>query len=188
MLYRLDQLRNAAMKSCNWRATTVLVLALLAPGITFADVPTRSNAKVEADTGVKRKMTRAVKKKNGSGVDVQYSVDGSVGVGQAATVEIQFDGITDPAGGSARFSADAGLTLAGAGDLQLPPGQTTTVTLRATPGSEGIAYVNVFTTQNGLSSAISIPVQVGASAPKLRSAGELQKQPTGEAVISMPAR
>ncbi|MEJ8826360.1 hypothetical protein WKW80_30785 [Variovorax humicola] len=163
-----------------------LALALMAPAVAFADAQT----KAEGPSAAPRAMARAVKKPNGSGVDVQYSVDDSVRIGQAATVVIQFGAISDPAGGSARFTADPGLTLAGADEIRLPTGQTTTVTLRATPGSDGIAYVNVFTTQNGLTSATSIPVRVGAAAasPKLRSAGELQKLPAGDAVISMPAR
>ncbi|MEJ8859040.1 hypothetical protein WKW79_31025 [Variovorax robiniae] len=172
------------MKSCSWPGTALLVLALMAPGITLADLP----AKAGSDAAVKRKLTRAATKKNGSGVDVQYSVDAPVKVGQAATVVIQFEDITDPAGGSVRFTADAGLTLVGADEARLPAGQTTTLTVRATPASEGIAYINVFTTQNGMTSATSIPVTTGEAAPKLRSAGELQKLPSGDAVISMPSR
>ncbi len=173
------------MKSCRWPGPTFLALALLAPAITFADVQAKAE---EAGTTAKRALTRAAVKKSGSGVDVQYSVDDSVNVGQGAAVVIQFGNISDPAGGSARFTADAGLTLVGADELRLPAGQTTTVTVRATPASEGIAYINVFTTQNGMSSATSIPVRVGGATPKLRSAGELQKLPAGDAVISMPAR
>jgi hypothetical protein len=183
MLYRHDQLRNAMLKSCNWSGAALLVLALLAPGIALADLP----AKAGSDAAGQRKLTRAAMKKNGSGVDVQFSVDDPVKVGQAATLVIQFDNITDPAGGSARFSADTGLTLVGAEEVRLPAGQATTVTVRATPASEGIAYVNVFTTQNGMSSATSIPVRVGEAAAKLRSTGDLQKTQAGDAVISMPA-
>jgi len=172
------------MKSCGWAGATLLVLALMAPGFTFAETATNAGGVA----AVKRKLTHAPKKKNGSGVDVQYAVDDTVKVGQAATVVIQFEDITDPAGGSARFTADAGLTLVGADELRLPAGQTTTVTVRATPASEGIAYINVFTTQNGTTSATSIPVRVGEAAPKLRSTGELQKLPAGDSVISMPSR
>ena len=104
------------------------------------------------------------------------SVDDPVKVGQAATLVIQFDNITDPAGGSARFTADTGLTLVGAEEVRLPAGQATTVTVRATPASEGIAYVNVFTTQNGMSSATSIPVRVGEAAAKLRSTATCRRR------------
>jgi len=172
------------MKFSNRCGAALLALAVMAPVVTLADVLPKAGDGATLQRG----MTRAVKKPNGSGVDVQYSVDDSVKIGQAATVVIQFGGISDPAGGSARFTADAGLTLAGADELRLPAGQSTTVTVRATPDSEGVAYINVFTTQNGLTSATSIPVRVGTAAPKLRSAGEVQKQSSGDAVISMPAR
>ena len=82
-----------------------------------------------------------------------------------------------------------GLTLAGADEVRLPcrPGDDSHRHVRR-PASEGIAYLNVFTTQNGVTSATSIPVRVGGAAPKLPRAGELQKTPAGDAVISMPAR
>ncbi len=58
--------------------------------------------------------------------------------------------------------------------------------VQATPTSEGIAYVNVFTTQNGVTSVTSIPLRAGTAAAKLRPGGDLKKVPAGESVISMP--
>lgn len=154
----------------------LLGLALVLPACALADPP--------APAG----MTRAVKKPNGSGIDVQYAVDGSPQIGRNTAVTLRFDGITDPAGGSVRFSADAGLTLTGAGSVPLPVGVVTTVTVQAAPASEGIAYLNVFTTQNGVTSATSVPIRVGKSDPSMRSNGDARKTPAGEAVISMPVR
>jgi hypothetical protein len=172
------------MNLCGRPGVAVLSLALLTPFASLADVPTN----VPGSSASSRVMSRTVRKPNGSGVDVQYSIEESARVGHATPVVIQFGGVTDPTGGSARFTADSGLTLSGADELRLPAGETTSVTLQATPTSEGIAYVNVFTTQNGVTSVTSIPLRAGTAAAKLRPGGELKKVPAGESVISMPAR
>ena len=119
---------------------------------------------------------------------MQYSIAETPRVGRPTAVLIQFGDTTDPAGGSARFTGDSGLALADASEVRLPPGEVTTVTVQATPPAEGIAYLNVFTTQNGVTSVTSIPIRVGTAAAKLRAGGELRKMPAGDAVISMPAR
>lgn len=171
------------MPSRHPRSSLLIVLLGLAgvlPACAQADAPV-TGAKSPA-------MTRAVKKPNGAGIDVQYAVDGTPEIGRATTVTLRFDGITDPAGGSVRFSADAGLTLAGAAAAALPAGTATAVTVQVTPASDGIAYLNVFTTQHGVTSATSVPIGVGKAVPALRSSGELKKTPAGEPVISMPAR
>lgn len=162
----------------------LLGVAFILPSCALADAP----APAAKSTPKPAAMMSAVKKPNGSGIDVQYAVDGSPQIGRNTAVTLRFDGVTDPAGGSVRFSADGGLVLTGATSVPLPAGATTTVVVQAAPSGEGIAYLNVFTTQNGVTSATSVPIRVGKSDPTLRSNGEVRKTPAGEAVISMPVR
>ena len=172
------------MNSRHRTIAALLGLAVMLPACALADAPgavARSASKTDA-------MTRAVAKPNGSGVDVQYALEGAPGIGRNTAVTLRFDGVTDPAGGSARFSADAGLALSGAGTVALPTGAVTSVTVQAGPAREGIAYLHVFTTQHGVTSATSVPIRVGKTEPAMRSTGEVRKTPAGEAVISMPAR
>lgn len=172
------------MKRHRHSSAIVLGLSLLLSSCAFADAP---GAAAHA-APQQRAMTRAVAKPNGSAIDVQYVVEGSPQIGRRTAVTLRFDGITDPAGGSVRFGADPGLALTAEGRVPLPVGAVTTVTVHVVPGSEGIAYLHVFTAQNGATSAISVPIRVGKTAPALRSSGDLRKTPSGEAVISMPAR
>jgi len=53
---------------------------------------------------------------------------------------------------------------------------------------EGLAYLNVFITQKGAVSAVSIPIQTGAAAPVMKTSGELKSTPDGENIITMPAK
>ena len=167
-------------------SVTFLALTLAVPLAASADAPPGPG--IAKTSSRQATMTQAAKKPNGSGVDVQYTVDGSPQVGRNTTVTIRFDGVVDPAGAGVRLSADPGLTLSGSADLRLPAGEATTITVQVAPGAEGISYLNVFTTQNGLTSATSIPVRVGKVAPTMRSSGDLKKTPAGEPVISMPVR
>lgn len=172
------------MKTRRGASVVILALAFAAPPAVLADAPGPAAKPAPKQVA----MTRAAKKANGSGVDVQYAVDGLPQVGRNTAVTIRIDGVTDPAGATVRFTADAGLALSGAAEVRAPAGTVTTVTVQAAPGSEGIAYLNVFTTQNGATSATSIPVQVGKGVPTMGTSGELKKTPAGEPVISMPAR
>ena len=172
------------MNPCRLSAATLLMAVLVLPAAAMADAP-GPTVKVAPKPHA---MVRAAKKSNGSGVDVQYVVDGVPKIGQNTSVTLRFGDVTDPSGASVRFTADAGLALTGASDVQLPAGQVTTVTLQVVPSGDGVAYLNVFATQNGVTSATSIPVQVGKGAPSMRSNGDLRKTPAGEPVISMPAR
>jgi hypothetical protein len=101
---------------------------------------------------------------------------------------LEFGGVTDPDGATVRFSADAGLRVSGSDALALPMASRTTATVTVVSEQEGLAYLNVFITQKGAMSAISIPIQTGAAAPVLKSSGELKSTPDGESIITMPAK
>ncbi|MBS0342663.1 MAG: hypothetical protein JSS56_19280 [Proteobacteria bacterium] len=133
----------------------------------------------------------AAQKPNGSGVEVRYRVLDTPALGQPTRVEIVLGKIKDPNGGTVRFSADPTLRLAGGGvQTSLPAGETTTLTVTVVPQEEGLAYLNVFTTQNGLTSSTSIPVQAGAATPasKKPGAGKLKDTAEGEKILVMPVK
>lgn len=132
-------------------------------------------------------MTTAVQKSNGAGVAVQYRVDGVPRAASATSVVLQFDDVTDPQGASVRFTADPGLTLRNGAPLTLPAGQRSTATLSVIGESDGLRYLNVFVTQGGASSAISIPIQTGA-APLMKPQGDTQTTKEGDSIVTMPAK
>lgn len=133
-------------------------------------------------------MTTAARKANDSGVTLQFRLDGVPQVGRGTAIVLQFDGVTDPAGATVRLSADAGLAISGSDSLTLPVAKRTTTTVTVVSDREGLAYVNVFITQKGAMSAISIPVQTGTAVPVMKSSGELKPTPDGENIITMPAK
>ena len=133
-------------------------------------------------------LTTAARKPNDAGVTIQYSVSGVAQIGRPVSISLQFDGVTDPDGATVRLSTDAGLTLATAASLALPAGQRTSATATVTSDREGLAYLNIFVTQNGALSVVAIPVQTGAAVPVLKGAGEMKSGSGGEKIISSPAK
>lgn len=165
------------------RSLAAIVVASLAMG---ASLQACADSKPERSGP---KMTAAAAKSNGSGVSVQYRVDGTPQVGSAVSVVLSFDGITDSAGASARLTAEGGLSLIGAGGTQpLPAGETTTLTVQVVPSAEGIGYLHVFTTQRGATSATSVPVQVGKTPAALPASGTLKETPEGDKIRAMPVK
>lgn len=156
----------------------------------FADgVPVPRVAKQAAASAASRgtPMTVAVRKSNDSGVTIQYRVDGTAQIGRPVSVFLQFDGVTDPAGATARLTTDASLTLTTSSSLALPSGQRTTATATVTSSSDGLAYLNVFVTQNGAMSIVAIPVQTGAAGAAMKPSGDMKSSADGEKIISLPA-
>lgn len=136
-------------------------------------------------------MTAAAPRKaNGSGIEVQFRIDGTPRVGVALTVSLGFEGVVPQTGASVRYAADAGLALADSYKVSasLPGGSSApTTTVQVIPSAEGLAYLHVFTTQRGVTSVSSIPVQVGTpAAAKTRS--DLQSTPDGDVIRTMPVR
>ena len=133
----------------------------------------------------------AAQKPNGSGVQVRYRILDTPAPGQPARVEIVLANITDPTGGTVRFTTDPALRLAAGGvQTSLPAGETTTLTITVVPQEEGLAYLNVFTTQRGRTSSTSIPVQTGTGTPasKKPGAGKLKDTPDGDKILVMPVK
>ena len=150
--------------------------------------PAARHAKAKAKA--KTAWVHVASKHNGSGVRLAYSVP-SMQPGRTSTVQLQFSGVQ---GADARVEwrapEGASVTSAVAGSstgVALPRGQVTTLTLDVTPTADGMAYLDVFTTQNGRGSAQSVPLKVGSGKVFLKREGTLQTMPSGEAVISLPS-
>ncbi|WP_432728139.1 hypothetical protein [Variovorax sp. W6] len=163
-------------------------LALVAASACADNASTPRTAKGTASSSHAAPMTAAARKPNDSGVAIQYRVEGAAKVGRSISVVLQFDGVSDAAGATARLTVDAGLTLTTSSNLTLPAGQSTTATATVTSDREGLAYLNVFVTQNGAMSIVAIPIQTGSSAPAMKAAGEMKSSAEGEKIISMPAK
>ena len=158
-------------------------LALGAPLYACADGGAKSN-KVGGGS-----MTAAPMKANGSGVALQYRVDGTPAAGAPVSVVLRFDGISDPAGATVRLTTEGGLSLTSAEVTRtLPTGQVSNWTVEVVPAAAGIGYLHVFTTQYGATSATSVPVQVGKTPDAMPSAGDLKSTPGGDKIRSMPVK
>jgi len=168
-------------------AFALSALALLAPGSASADAAGKSAS--AKNSAAQAPMTAAPMKSNGSGIAVQYRIDGTPEAGVAVPVVLTFDGVTDPAGGSLRLTSEGGLSFDQAlATSALPRGQLTTITVNVVPAAAGIAYLHVFTTQNGATSATSVPIQVGKAPAALPSAEVLKQDAAGEKVRSMQVK
>jgi hypothetical protein len=129
----------------------------------------------------------AVQKSNGARVVVRYKVAPTTGVGLPATVSLTFSAVTDAAA-TVRFTSDAGLRLlASQASVALPLGSSA-LDIQVTPEADGLFYLNVFTTQNGATSAMSIPVAGGGGTPKLDAVGVTKPSAGGQKIISLPVR
>lgn len=168
------------------RQQRIVALALLAA----AGTPL-SSACASALPAPAGAVVQAAQKPNGSGVDIRYRVLDKPAVGQPVRVEIALGRVKDSAGAVLRFSADPGLRLgSGSAPTSLPAGETTTLTVTVVPQEEGLAYLNVFTTQRGATSSTSIPIQTGAAAAgsKKAGAGKLKDTPEGDKILSIPVK
>lgn len=179
---------NLCSSSMIAAATAWLTLAAASAPALADGVPAPRAAKHAAASSRHAPMTVAARKPNDSGVAIQYRVEGTAQVGRPISIVLQFDGVSDPAGATARLTTDAGLTLTTSNSLALPAGQRTTATATVTSDHEGLAYLNVFVTQNGAMSIVAIPVKTGSGAPAMKAEGEMKPSAEGEKIISLPAK
>lgn len=169
---------------------SMIALAAVPAFAAGADAPLAekraSAAKRAADA-----WTTAPSKSNASGIRLRYLVSPALQPGQLGIVKLQLSGVT---GDDARveWRAPAGSSWRGpegvnGTSMALPPGQVTTLVLEITPAADGMAYLDVFTSQGGRATAQSVPLKVGSGAPQLKREGTAQTTPGGEKVISLPS-
>lgn len=163
-------------------ATLILSSAALADG----DASHRHKA---AKQGA---WTLAPAKPQGSGIVLRHDVPTRLSVGQTATVRLRFDRVSAD-GARVELKAPDGVTItladgSAATSVALPRDRATTLELRVTPQADGVHYLDVFTSQNGRSSAQSVALKVGTAAAAMKRNGVAQTTPAGEKVISLPAQ
>ena len=166
-----------------------LMLALSAHESASAD--SAGNPPATKASGAKGTMKAAPMKANGSGVVVRFRVaDATQQTGKAISVELTFEGITDPSGAALRLAGDGGVSLGSTEVTRtLPAGVATTLTVLVTLAGEGVGYLHVFTTQYGATSATSIPLQIGKAPSALPASGDdLKQTPGGEKILPMPVK
>jgi hypothetical protein len=135
-----------------------------------------------------RGFAHTTAKRGGSGVNVAYRIEGAAQPNVPARITVELSGVTAREGATAAFSAEEPAWLHGAAALSLRPNQTNAASLEFTAPSDGMYFINVTTTQAGRSSIVQIPIKVGAGAARLEKQGTVQTTPSGEQVISLPAK
>ena len=189
------------MKSPSLRSTWWLAVvgcgALVAAAHAGGQGPAAPAGPVEAKASGKsaaavRWTPLAMAKHNGSGVRVAYAVPVALQPGRTGSVQLQFSGVgADDARVEWRGpqgSLVSSALLGAASSMALPAGQVTTLVLDVTPAADGMAYLDVFTSQGGRTSAQSVPLKVGSGAVHLKRDGNAQTMPSGEQVISLPSQ
>ena len=148
-------------------------------------------APAAAKEGAAGSWTQAAAKPNGSGVRLAYNV-APMQPGRVGSVQLRLSGVTaDDARVEWRAPAGGVVTSAAVGaatSMSLPRGQVTTQLLDVTAAADGMAYLDVFTTQGGRTTAQSVPLKVGSGAIVLKREGTAQTMPSGEKVISLPSQ
>ena len=171
------------MTSCSQRLAALAFLAVSGALLSAACANPAQDTQVPG-------FVQAAQKPNGSGVEVRYRLLDKPALGQPARVEVAFSGVKDAAGGSVRFTVDAGLRLQGdaGATTNLPAGETVTLTVSVVPQAQGLAYLNVFTSQRGRTSSTSIPIQTGAGPARKAGAAQLREAADGEKLLLVPVK
>jgi hypothetical protein len=160
------------------------VLALSAACVSYS-AASPSVAAVTVSGPLPADLVSTIQKPNGSGIAVRYRVDGAVVAHQPIMITLIFDGVKNDAA-TVHFTADTELQFGDLSALVTLPQGSSQIDLRVTPQSDGLFYVNVFTSQAGATSVISVPVLSGSVDPKLRKLGESKPAAGGERIISLP--
>jgi len=169
-----------------WLAVSTFPVPALADGMPSTHPTTKRST--SAHKAVAGPWVTASRKPNDSGVKLQYRLAGTPRAGKPTVIVLQFDGVSDPAGASVALTVDAGLTLSSSASLSVPQGQRSDASITVVSQGDGLAYLNVFITQGGRTSAISIPIQTGAAAPAMKANGDIKSLPDGDNIISQPAK
>ncbi len=164
-------------------ATTALALCL-APGVQAQSTPTKASASA---------WVSAPQKHNGSGLSLRYLVPKSLPVGAAAPVKVELSAARGAAATTVFIDVPDGVTvrLNGqplAGSFALLPGERRVLTLDVTGREDGLRSLMVRTERDGLGSVQGVALPFGSGAVALKPHGEVRTQPSGEKVISLPAK
>jgi hypothetical protein len=169
-------------------AATALALTL-APGVQAHEAA----AKVTRAKATSAWVT-APQKHNGTGLTLRYLVPKALPVGAAGNVSLEL--IASAANGPTTVVIDvpAGITLRQVDGspvstrLTLQPGERRVLNFAATSGEDGFQMLSVRTERDGLGAVQGVPLPFGTGKVTLKPNGELSTLPSGEKVISLPAK
>lgn len=175
------------------RSTALLALAVSAfaavSAPALADAPGARKAPVLAESKQDQRMTLAPQKPNGSGIVVRYRVEATPQTGKAVPVALSLERVTG-SDATVRFQSGSGLHVDAGGQYPraLEAGRSSALTVNVVPDRAGLSYLHVFTTQDGITSVASIPVQVGKGDETLPAVGQLKSTPDGDRILTIPVK
>jgi len=162
------------------------VAAVSLPALADGPHATRAQVPAPLKSSRDRRMILAPQKPNGSGIVVRYRLDATPQAGKAVPVELSLERVTG-SDATVRFEGGSGLRLdVGRVPRPLEAGRDAALTVDVVPDRTGISYLHVFTTQDGITSVASIPVQVGKADASLPGVGQLKPSSDGDKILSIP--
>jgi hypothetical protein len=170
-----------------WSAAALLILALAT-----AALPAYASSAHEHSTVVTKKISgkryiQLPMKTNGSGVVVYENLSNKPALGRETVLTLKVNALA--AGNVGEITVVVPAALGNAQEIkQALSASAATLSVTFTPNAEGLHYIQVFTQQNGRSSAAEIAVQVGSTVQKTAVNGKLSTGAGGEKIIEMKAQ
>lgn len=174
-------------------AAAALLISATSAQASAADEPAARKS-APAPTSVAVLMKRAPMKANSTGLVLRYATPDTIKAGQATPLRIELSGASsDGASVELRASSPDIVVVtqdgrAVQGPIALARGATRTIDLLVTAPADGAHHLTVVMSQGGRVAVSAVPLVVGNGALARKSEGKLETTPTGERVISMPAK
>jgi hypothetical protein len=167
-------------------ATTCLAMAMASNAYATKATPTNASVMAPSKTAADEALITLPMKKIGNGVAIAYRFDGAPAVGKPLIVRISITSKTDA---QVTASVREGLVLSNPKQVLLSKaGLTTEHSVMVVPQAEGRFYLNLLSLANGHGAASGIAIQVGNKPAQMKTVGKVQVSPSGERVISVPAK
>jgi hypothetical protein len=180
--------------------TKPLPLAVAAAALLAAASPAQASAAAEpaarksTATQQTSAMKRAPSKANSTGLVLRYAAPDTLKVGQATPLRIELSGATSDGANVELRASSPDIVVATQdgravqGPIALARGATRTIDLLVTAPADGAHHLTVVMSQGGRSSVSAVPLKVGTGAVSRKTEGKVETTPSGERVISMPAK
>jgi hypothetical protein len=139
-------------------------------------------------------MKRAPMKANSTGLVLRYAAPDTLKAGQATPLRIELSGATGDGASVELRGSSPDIVVATQdgralqGPIALARGATRTIDLLVTAPADGAHHLTVLMSQGGRVAASALPLKVGTGAVLRKTEGKVEVTPSGERVISMPAK
>jgi hypothetical protein len=175
-------------------------LGLAAAALSIAATSAQASAanepaarKAPAQTTAAAALKRAPSKANSTGLVLHYAAPDTLKAGQATPLRIELSGVSsDGASVELRASSpDIVITQDGRamqGPIALARGATRTIDLLVTAPADGAHHLTVLMSQGGRVAVSALTLEVGTGPVTRKTEGKVETTPSGERVISMPAK